>query len=1152
MIRKIRGCTGKGTQNVLLYTYRRHIQTEQERGRVMLYFILGAAGSGKTCRIYDTISKEEGRAILLVPDQFVFESERRMAQVTGEKNNGISVTGFSALSEHILKKYCSRKSYADNTAKTAIMLRTVKELNSSLRFYAGASGRMGFASVCLSAVNMLKSSGISCEALSAAAEKEEAGCFKDKLSDISAIYGLYDKTLGKIYDDRQDNLVLAAKAAEENDCFAGINIYIDGFDSFTGAQKRFLEPVIRQSDNCTVALCTDNGGSEVFMMCEKTKAFFAKTAGLEHAEIKETVLSGAPRYKNSSIRILRDELCGETGEKGSGEGITAAFSRSMSSEADYVCSEIKKLVRKEGYRYSDIAVICASPSLYASTFVSAAMRYGIPVFADLPEPVSEKPLLRFFDCLFAAAANPVGVNIMRYIKSGFARIPSGKDGSTRPVTLRERHLFDEYASYWDLKDKSWNRPFPKTDTEDEKTAENIREQIVAPLVRFSREAQGKDGRQLTELFTRFLFRQADIKAAIQGQCQDNSTRDLKYVKEKTEEYNNLWRTVSDMLSSLYETLDGIPMTLEEYALTVRTCASQISLSRPPKVLDSILFGDASRTRSKDVRAVFVMGASKGAFPDLNMSDTSVFTLAETEKLRESAIVIKEDEETEYSRAVFDVYKALSLPEEKLCVTFTGEQDNAAECFAVMEKAFGTQLINIDKQDPLSLCESVRSAEKQYVRCVNGCDESDKAAVILSALKECDEPNCAGRFEAIANKREQGAQEHIIKDIAPLVFPPRDLSPTAIEKLNGCKFAYFCRYGLSLRSGSDITMNSGNYGNIMHYVMKYCFERIYADKSEKTNPNVKKEEIQRLIKEAMDEYRKEYLLAESEMSMRFNTLYNSMARTAYYLILYMTAELEKSSFRPMLFELKLERGKEEDGLKAEPYSFDITLPDGTLQRVGISGTVDRVDIAQSDSGKQLRVIDYKTGTKKADMSRVYYGLDLQLLLYLFALCDSNSGLAPSAAVYYPAGKTPLKDIKAPSEELKRGIWLDTHRENGFAVEGTVYEKEILNYSGITTGANGNEKAENFFSAVTVSSGKLDRLKGRVLEVVKDNLTEVKSGNVSAIPLVQNGKAISCEYCEFADICGIDTGSCCEVNSPEAEIFAKEVIKQAEKKDKKGGR
>ena len=1154
--RKIRLCTGKGTANVLLYIYYNgiivlHRNSGRKRGKDMLDFILGAAGSGKTCCIYDRISKENSEAILLVPDQFVFESERRMAQATDEKKNDISVTGFSALSEQILKKYCSRKSYADITAKTAIMLRTVRELQGTLKFYGGAAGKQGFAAVCLSAVNMLKNSGISCETLSEAAEKEE-GFFKDKLSDITAIYRLYDKMLGKIYDDRQDNLVLAAQAAEENDCFAGISIYIDGFDSFTGAQKRFLEPMIRQSDNCTVALCTDQSGSDVFLMCEKTKEFFIKTASCENAEIIETVLSDTPRYKNESIRILRDELCSESGETGSTDGITAAFSRSMSSESDYVCSQIRKLVRSEGYRYSDIAVICASPSAYASTFVSAAMRYDIPVFADLPQPISEKPLLRFFDCLFAAATKPVGTNIMRYIKSGFARIPSEKGGgTTRPVTLRERHLFEEYATYWDLKDKSWNRPFPKIDKDDDKTVEHIREQIVTPLVRFAREAQNKDGRELTKLFTQFLFEKVDIRAAIQGQCQDNSTRDLKYVKEKTEEYNNLWGTVSEMLSSLYDTLDGMPMTIDEYALTLRTCASQINLSRPPKVLDSILFGDIARTRSKDVRAVFVMGASEGAFPNLTAAETAMLTLSDIEKLRENEIVVSEDEETEYSRAMLDVYKALSLPEEKLWVTFTGERDSGAECFKVMDKAFGTKLINIDKEDPLVFCESVRSAEKQYVRCVNGCDNSDKADIIFTALKECNKSACAGKFEAIADKQAKGAQEHRIKDIAPLVFPPRDLSPTAIEMLNGCKFAYFCRYGLALKSASDITMNSGNYGNIMHYIMKYSLERLYADTSAGSNPHVTEEEIIGLIKEAMDEYRQKFLLPESEMSVRFNTLYDSMAKTAYYILLYMTAELEKSSFRPMYFELTLEQGKDVGELSAEPYSFEITMPDNTTQRVCISGTVDRVDIAQSESGRQLRVIDYKTGPKEADMNRVYYGLDLQLLLYLFALSDNND-LVPSAAVYYPAGKTPLKDIKAPSDELKRGIWLDTHREGGFAVEGTVYEAERENYRSVKLDKDGKEKATDFYSAVTVNSDKLDRLKGRVLEVVKDNLTEIKSGNVSAIPLVQDNTVLACKYCEYLDVCGISYGKCRDVKSNEAEMFAVEVIKQEVKKGKNGGR
>ena len=176
---------------------------------------------------------------------------------------------------------------------------------------------------------------------------------------------------------------------------------------------------------------------------------------------------------------------------------------------------------------------------------------------------------------------------------------------------------------------------------------------------------------------------------------------------------------------------------------------------------------------------------------------------------------------------------------------------------------------------------------------------------------------------------------------------------------------------------------------------------------------------------------------------------------------------------------------------------------------IGGTVDRVDMAYGDDGsRQIRVIDYKTGKKEASLSRIYYGLDLQLLLYLLTLSDNNkdNGCQPSAAMYYPAGKTPLKDIKDPSEELKRGMWLDSHRETGFAVEGTQQE----------------------------------------LEVIKENAGKVKSGCVDAKPLSENGVAISCKYCEYKDICGAGISSATDVNSEDAAAFSEDIVLSEESK------
>lgn len=150
------------------------------------------------------------------------------------------------------------------------------------------------------------------------------------------------------------------------------------------------------------------------------------------------------------------------------------------------------------------------------------------------------------------------------------------------------------------------------------------------------------------------------------------------------------------------------------------------------------------------------------------------------------------------------------------------------------------------------------------------------------------------------------------------------------------------------------------------------------------------------------------------------------------------------------------------------------------------------------------------------------------------------------MYYPAGKTPLKDIKDPSEELKRGMWLDSHRETGFAVEGTQQELERDNYNGKYIDQNGKQKYECLYSATTIEKTKLANLESRIAKVIKENAGKVKSGCVDAKPLSENGVAISCKYCEYKDICGAGISSATDVNSEDAAAFSEDIVLSEESK------
>ena len=111
---------------------------------------------------------------------------------------------------------------------------------------------------------------------------------------------------------------------------------------------------------------------------------------------------------------------------------------------------------------------------------------------------------------------------------------------------------------------------------------------------------------------------------------------------------------------------------------------------------------------------------------------------------------------------------------------------------------------------------------------------------------------------------------------------------------------------------------------------------------------------------------------------------------------MVEELQSSDFQPIAFELGFGRNE--------------TLPPVQLKvngvQVSISGFVDRVDGWEHNGRLYVRVMDYKTGHKSFDLTDVWHGLNLQMLLYLFTLEEKgmpgvDRPVVPAGVLYLPA-------------------------------------------------------------------------------------------------------------------------------------------------------
>lgn len=1118
----------------------------------MLNFLLGRAGTGKSAELYRRLCKADGKAMMLVPDQFVFEAERIIAEKTDEKTENIKICGFSSLSEEILRTYRKRKSYADFTAKHIIMQDTVRELKRGFKYFSTAANRKGFASYSLSAVEEMKRAGVSPDALLSVSENID-GSLKDKINEIGLIYGLYNDKLTRLYDDREDNLLLAADAAAENDVFKDYTVFIDGFDSFSGSQLKFLAPVIEQSKDCHVSLCLDRDavGELNFATAENTLQQLSRIAETSLTEISCEDLKGNERYKSDELLYLRDVLSGDKKGKYSGEvkDISCKMCVNADTEVDYVFAKIKKLCRM-GYRYSDINILCPSGANYVNSITSSALRYDVPVFADMPSPISRKPLIKYLLYLLAVADDPCGKNVLRLIKSGFART-TAEGGKTRTISLKEINELQSYCDKWDIGHLSFAKPFSHIETEKEKALDALRESVVAPLISFKKKSEGKTGSEITRFFTEYLFESADIKAAIQGKCQDRSTRALKYNKELTEEYNQLWSIVCDMLESADKAMQDSTYTLKEYAEILKSCSELISLSKPPQVLDSVLFGDIHRTRSRGAKVVFIIGADENSLPNCNTDSEGVFSLQEYSVLADNDIDLFADGDKKYTAELCCCYKALTLPSEKLFITYCGNASQMGEAVETVVDVFN---INMSENDISTLgaeffCESMRSAEKQLSIHVY---DNKTCQVLSSALRESGDGAYLKLLSDATKKDGPFSNCHSIDSArAQLLFGFDKMAPTAMKDLNSCRFKYFCHYGLSLKSPDSKKLNPQNIGNIVHNVMDACFKSFYDGKS--PNRVIEDEVIKAAVDIALAKYREKNLMDEQYHTARFNVLFNSLKGICFYLLKYMTLELSKSDFRPSYFELSLkEPSTSPDGFNAMPFKIPIEV-NGRREEIELYGTVDRVDIAElsktDENGnafteRQIRVIDYKTGKEIFGLDRVYYGLSLQLLIYLFALAEGNPDYIPSCATYYPSGDACVqKDVANPDEEKLRDIWLQKHGEEGIVVRDTVGFKEKSNYDSSSTFNKKGERV-NYFCATPVSYGKYIKLKKHITDTIGKNVSEIKQGQVSATPIYDDEKSISCTFCEYSSVCGARKEHSRNIKDCEALAFENDIKTERE--------
>ncbi len=1083
----------------------------------MVEFIIGASGTGKTTSMFERIKgfSENGmKQCVLVPEQYSTEFDKKLYFYIGAKNfNNIFSGSFNSISRQLFQAYGESNrngEYADEMARMILIYQAIAAARSApdtLNFFAARSKQSGFAEEVLKLITDMKHSGITPQKLmekSAYLDRR----LHDKTADISAIFFEYERLMKEYgFKDDLENIREAAKIANLNHYFKGINVCLDEFESFNGDQLDMLKVIFLSAANVVITLRTDDVNAGEFTLFETVNTTYRQLTAIcrdINCEYKITKCDKTYRFKTSDLKYLSERIMRNMVEDPKNapdaENICIFEARDMYSEAEYICAEIKRLIfLDKTLKYSDIAVISNNIEQYADVLKAAYARYDIPYFLSVERQVNHTAIMAFFISLLDLLTSRKfrSEQIFRLLKCGIL----GK-------TLTETSELENYCYKWSIDGDIWNKPFTAGDNSLERV-EKLRSDTITPILKLKRRLRGEiTAEEACRLLYNYLT---------ESEAEKNiSIIMTKLIKEDRDfeaaELKRLWSCLMDILDSTAETLGDQQISFRELADIMRSMIGRITYSVPPQTLDSVITASARTARLSAPKAIFVIGAAEGDFPN-QVSLHGLFTEGDREKLSDQGVDIARPLTDLIASERLIVYKSLSTASERLYVSYSrsdlsGQVKYPSRIIDDIQKMFGGGMLITDSElSPDFYAVTMNSAYYHYLqdRSLNNSSTESIKQVLLSDDIYRDRVNSV--IPRSEKKLEYTVNEKIIRKLKN--FEPLRISPTGLENYNKCHFMYFCSDFLNLQMPEKIDLDVRMAGDLTHN----CFYSIMAARNKKEFETLSYEQLCREIKKEAEKYRNEKMAGDFAKTPRFELIFNKLTEQLISVFMHTQQLLMASDFIPDAFELDL---RKENSVRLN-FCGDKELLFG--------GIIDRVDICEIDGKKYLRISDYKSSGKKISAETLAGGLNLQMLLYLFAASEKNAVYGD----YIPAGVlyTPIHLNDFNTEESKEMSYNQSGIDSQLKTTGLLIDDadvlEAMEHGigGRYIPAQAKVGGGLYKNSSVISYSGMKKLKNYVYRILVETAESMYSGKIEAIPLAA-AKGLACNYCRFSDICGNGDG------------------------------
>lgn len=1070
---------------------------------------IGRANTGKSRKVLHAIQTlgDSSQQLLLVPEHASHEAERDLCRYCGAAaSRHAEVVSPRLLANRALAlTEGSQDGTLDAGGKLLLMQAALAEVLPALTVYARPSRRAPFLTELVGICGEFQACRIAPEDLAEASRSLEGLC-QEKTRDLSLIYAAYENRLTREGVDRRDWMEKLLDKLEESGYAAGKDIFVDGYSYFNAQEEQLLAILLRTARSVTVTLLGDRDNTlDVFRQGQRARDRLVRLAQRQGAVCDITYLPPAPAV-NALTCLETRFFDGGAPWNGSPEGVSLHQAEGLCDEVEFAASRILDLARRHGVRFRDIAVTARNMEEYAPILESVFPRYGIPFYLSRRSDMLEKPVL----CLIAGTLDAVSggyeyEDMFRFLKTGLAGL-SGQ----------ECDRLENYVLTWDIHGAMWIRDDPwtanpagwKEEFTPEETARledinALRKRVAEPLRRL---AEGLTAEKTARGKLKTLWQYLE-EVNLPGQLEER-TQALEEAGDlqTAQEYGQIWELLCGVMDQFADALGDLAMNREEFSRLFQLVLTQYDIGTIPVSLDQVQVSQIDRNDRHTCRCLFLLGANDHVLPAVP-EDTGLLNREDRAALLERGLELAPWGAELLEREMQNLYAALAKPQEQLFVSWpisNGDGTVLRPSFVVGRIRNLIPGVEETAEDGQRLCRL-----SAPLPALEMAGERPNGTLWNYFAGNPRYGNALRGMERAAHAQRGRLSEQAVETLYGKSYR---MSASRVEKVSACHFAYFMEYGLKAKERAPARFDALQIGTFLHYVLEHTTKQAMARGGFGA---LEKNELRKIIRAVIDNYVRTALPQFHKRDKRFQYLFRRLENSVTAIVENVAEELQASDFTPVAFELEF---GEKGGIPA------ITLESGGAS-LTVGGKVDRVDGWLKDGKLYLRVVDYKSGKKAFDLSDVRYGLNIQMLLYLFALQRQGEAwfggreLIPAGVLYLPARDVLInapRDIdetalrKAVDKELRRSGLVLNQPDVLRAMEHSALEEP--RFLPLTLGRDGSITKG---LATAEELGKLGKYVDALLQHI---LQELHGGNVDADPCGHGSDDNACTYCAFASACG----------------------------------